>query len=148
MEMLLTVASLGFLWLFILVEHFHHVAPRSSSQPPAFAALRIWGHHQHSVYFLRRLLCIFNNIVLCAVWYSVVTQTSRAANMAIHALIWRCVCVNKWKWLTKRTYHFKPTTCTLYHGFKDRASDISFPLKPVLPFLTYQPNKCKIKKTT
>lgn len=31
MEMLLAVASLVFQWLFILVKHFHHVAPRSSA---------------------------------------------------------------------------------------------------------------------
>lgn len=131
--MLLTAASLFFSYFFILVEHFHRVAPRSSAALN-LQHLQLWRFEAtisvqsiaiaFKKFMLQTDMCIWNNIVVCAVWYSAVSQTSRAANMAIHALLWGYVCVNKWKWLTKRKPHFKLPTFTLNCGFKDRASEI------------------------
>ncbi len=56
-----------------------------------------------------------------------------------------CVLISESDW-PKENITLKRPTFTLYHGFKDGASDTLFPLKPVLPLLTYQPNKCKLKK--
>lgn len=128
---LLSFSNFSFGWTFSLCS----TQEFSSTQPPIFAALRIRGHHQHSVCFAAP--CIWSYIVVCAVWFSVVTQTSRAANMVIHVLLWRYVCVGMWKWLTRRKDHFKLTTFTLYCGFKDRTSWHIVSIKTSFTLLTY-----------
>lgn len=120
-EMLLLVSSDFSFWLNIFTAQ-HPAVQQQQQQQQSIS--NIWGHRQHSGHFLTlkktlqtdRSGCAHLTILssMCAVWYSVVTQTSRAANMAIHVLLWRCVCVNKW--LTKRKYNFKLPTFTLYRG--------------------------------
>lgn len=98
-EKLLTVASLvssDLIW----VEHFHRVAPWSSAAVN-LQHLQLWGFEatisiqsiipslskkkkRKKIHVANRLLlCIRSNIVVWAVWYSVVTKPSRAANVAI-----------------------------------------------------------------
>lgn len=86
----------------------------SSSQPHELLEhLQLWGFKASISYQSVSPSCERNNIVVCAVWYLEVTQTSRAANMAIHVLLWICMFVNMWKWLTKRKDHLKLPTFTL-----------------------------------
>lgn len=92
-----------------------------SSQPPAFAALRI------------------------EVTTSIQSADLRAANMAVHVPLWRYVRVNTWTRQTKRKDHFKPPTLTIYYGFKDRASKKKKNKNSLTP-PHIQPNKCKKKK--
>lgn len=96
----------GFQPLFILVEHFHRVAPRSSAAVN-LQNLQLWGSEATNItesvclrfkFMLQtgRLLRIWENIVICTVWCSVMAQTSRAANMSIHVLLWTYVFANEW----------------------------------------------------
>lgn len=101
-----------FFELFILVKHFHRVAPRSSAAV-SVQHLQLCGFEATiSIQSISPLPAHQTILWLCAVWHSVVKQTSRAANMAIHVLLWTYVCVNMWKRLTKRKDHFKLPTLT------------------------------------
>lgn len=98
----------------------------SSSQPHELLEhLQLWGFKATISSQSISPSCEWNNIAFCTVWYLEVTQTSRAANMAIHVLLW-IYCESDWP-------KEKITLTDNFHTIKDRASEFLIPLKPVSP---------------
>lgn len=107
MEMLLAVASLVFQWLFILVKHFHHVAPRSSAAVKLqhLQLLRSQDTQQHRNKKQKNNECRrTDRSCTCEITPLSVLPDLQSSNCG---LLWQRMFVKKWRWKTTRKRHFK-----------------------------------------